>query len=370
MSFFEVQFPTNISMGAMGGPEFVTDIVTINSGYESRNQRWDTPRLKYDVSHAARTISEMSALVSFFRLVKGKAHGFRFKDFSDYTVNTVEGLFAKNSPGSVPSIYATGEKEYQLYKRYPYSSYTTDRKIQKPVAAGFKVYVDGVLQTLNTHYTLDSTTGILTWTQAKATDTVLNYAAFNIGGITLGSTTTITTTAPHSFLVGDRIQLSGIVGTTQLNNIYVTITAVATSTFSFISPNTTGYTAWASGGICKKFPITNEASTPTVHWPAHGYSNGQYTYLKIVSPGGTWVAGSYLISGVSTNTFKITLNSSTLGNITTSATFSKYFTPTTIIAWEGTFDVPVRFDTDFMNTTIQSSIHGSWDSIPLIEIRQ
>jgi hypothetical protein len=55
MAFHEVRFPTDISYGSSGGPEFSTDIVITSSGHEQRNitadfefdvpVRFDTDRL-------------------------------------------------------------------------------------------------------------------------------------------------------------------------------------------------------------------------------------------------------------------------------------------------------------------------------------
>jgi uncharacterized protein (TIGR02217 family) len=368
MSFFELQFPTNISIGAHGGPEFATDIVTVNSGFESRNQRWSVPRLKYDVSHAVRTIAEMKQLVAFFRMVKGRAHGFRFKDFADYTVLTTEGRLGKNITNSVPSSTMTGEKVYKLFKTYDFSTNFTDREIKKPIASTFKLYVNSVQTTA---YSLDSTTGIVTLNPSLATDTTLTYTSFSIAGINRSGTTTINTTVAHNLLVGQRVMFSGITGTTELNNVYGTITSVASTSF-VVSINSSTYTAWTSGGTIHRYPITIEA-TPTVNWAAHGYSAAQTVFLTSVSAGGwTSLLGlSHTIGTVNTNAFTITTSSIGQSAITTNAVFSKYGTyGVTPISWSGEFDVPCRFDTDHMNASIESSIHGSWDTIPIIEIRQ
>ena len=48
MSFLETpRFPLRASYGAVGGPEFATDIVEVNSGQEQRNIRWDQARAKF-----------------------------------------------------------------------------------------------------------------------------------------------------------------------------------------------------------------------------------------------------------------------------------------------------------------------------------
>ncbi len=41
MAFHDVRFPTNLSFGAIGGPERRTEIVALASGFEERNTPLD-----------------------------------------------------------------------------------------------------------------------------------------------------------------------------------------------------------------------------------------------------------------------------------------------------------------------------------------
>ncbi|MEY3552727.1 MAG: hypothetical protein RL735_1075, partial [Pseudomonadota bacterium] len=47
-SFHEVRFPIDISMHGRGGPERLTDVVTMGSGREQRNARWAHSRRRFD----------------------------------------------------------------------------------------------------------------------------------------------------------------------------------------------------------------------------------------------------------------------------------------------------------------------------------
>ena len=124
MAFLESpRFPEKISFGATGGPEFKTDIAAVLSGVETRNRNWTQARLRYDVAHAARLPEQYNTLRSFFYAVGGMASGFRFKDWSDYTVTASQGVLVLVS-GSI----------YQLYKRYSAGSTNYDRIIQKPIS--------------------------------------------------------------------------------------------------------------------------------------------------------------------------------------------------------------------------------------------
>jgi hypothetical protein len=41
-----IRFPDAIAYGATGGPEYLTDIVILQSGFEQRNQSWDSARAR------------------------------------------------------------------------------------------------------------------------------------------------------------------------------------------------------------------------------------------------------------------------------------------------------------------------------------
>ena len=55
MSFIEIQFPTDISYGAAGGPIYSTDVVTMFSGHEQRNSNWKNARGKYNIAYGINT---------------------------------------------------------------------------------------------------------------------------------------------------------------------------------------------------------------------------------------------------------------------------------------------------------------------------
>lgn len=84
MSFAEAQFPADISYGATGGPVFLTDVVATVSGHEQRNSKWAQARARYNVASGVKTEAQWQALIAFFRARRGKAVGFRFKDWSDF----------------------------------------------------------------------------------------------------------------------------------------------------------------------------------------------------------------------------------------------------------------------------------------------
>jgi len=161
MSFEEVQFPSDISYGANGGPMFLTDVVATVSGYEQRNSKWSQSSAKYNVASGVKTETQWQALIAFFRARRGKAVGFRFKDWSDYSAENI-GI-------------GTGDDsttDFQLVKLYTSGSVAVSRTISKPVAGTVDIYVDAVLQASGV--TVDTTTGIVTFDTAPAGGEVIS----------------------------------------------------------------------------------------------------------------------------------------------------------------------------------------------------
>jgi uncharacterized protein (TIGR02217 family) len=165
MSFFESpRFPDNIARGATGGPMFSTVVVATVSGKESRNSQWAYPLHSWDVSQGVNSQASFESLRAFFMSVRGRQHGFRFKDWTDYA--------ATHTTGFVTGITST---TFQLVKRYTSGAQTQDRKIVKPLA-GIEVKVSGVV----TAHTLDTVTGIVTIGSAPAAANVTWSGEFDV----------------------------------------------------------------------------------------------------------------------------------------------------------------------------------------------
>lgn len=175
MAFHNVEFPSDYSLGAIGGPEFRTTIVGSGSGYEQRNVDWDSARCKFDVSRVLADPDTRDGAIEFFRARKGMAHSFLFKDHNDFYVGMAwNSTVLEHDSGNV-HVFATGdnsETEFQLYKVYSSGGFTETRKITRPVDA-IKVYLDGVEQTSGV--TVDYTTGIVTFSSAPGTGVEIGW---------------------------------------------------------------------------------------------------------------------------------------------------------------------------------------------------
>ncbi len=149
MAFHEIRFPDDIAYGASGGPEFATTIVTMASGFEQRNINWQAARGRWDVASGLKNQTQLDTLLAFFRGRKGRAHGFRFKDWSDFR--------------ATGQLIGTGDgtnKTFQLVKNYTSGAGSESRIIKKPVSGTTKIYLNGVQ--LTSGWSISSSTGIVT----------------------------------------------------------------------------------------------------------------------------------------------------------------------------------------------------------------
>lgn len=167
MAFHEVRFPTDISYGSRGGPRYATKVIELDSGAEERVQRWSSPKFVYDVDYGVKTLSQLRTVYNFFLMRQGATYGFRYKDFLDYTSASDN----TGTPDDEDQSIGTGDgttKTFQLTKTYTDGTYQWTRTILKPVTATVVVAVSGAAQTENTHFTVDYTTGIITFATAPS----------------------------------------------------------------------------------------------------------------------------------------------------------------------------------------------------------
>ena len=159
MSFHEIRFPTAISLGATGGPERRTEIVTLGSGREERNQRWADSRRVYNAGYGVKTIADLEAVIAFFEERRARLYGFRWKDHADYKSCGVSGTISPTD--QIIGVGDGATAEFQLAKRYGSDFAPWTRAITKSVAGSVVVAVDGVQQSENTAFACDTTTGLV-----------------------------------------------------------------------------------------------------------------------------------------------------------------------------------------------------------------
>ena len=161
MAFHEVRFPAGISLGASGGPERRTEIVVLGSGAEERNSRWADSKRSYNAGYGIKGIDDLHAAIAFFEERRGRLHGFRWKDWSDY-----KSCAPAATPSATDQAIGTGDgvvATFQLVKSYGAGFAPWTRTILKPVGGSVVVAVGGDVADPG-DYTVNTTTGVITFT--------------------------------------------------------------------------------------------------------------------------------------------------------------------------------------------------------------
>jgi uncharacterized protein (TIGR02217 family) len=222
----EIQMPSDIARGATGGVEFSTVVVISASGAEQRIPQRSQGLYRYDVQHQMRTAAQAAAIEAFFQAREGKARGFRFKDWADYS--------ATNEP-----LAPTGTPTVQLIKTYT-SLISRVRAITKPVAGTVTLRKNAVNLV---GISVATTTGLVTL-PAVNTKTIT--------AITKASSAVVTVGAAHGFSTNDLVYFSGVGGMTEINGQVGTVTATAATTIT-VNINSTNYTTYTTGGTAASY---------------------------------------------------------------------------------------------------------------------
>lgn len=166
-AFHEIRFPFAIGLGASGGPERRTEIVTLVSGREERNSPWANSRRRWDAGPGIASLDDIHTLLAFFEARQGRLHGFRFRDPLDN-----RSCAPSVQPSPADQVLGTGDggtAAFQLVKLYASGAQSWTRIIAKPVEGSVLAAIDGV----ETPVTTDHTTGLITFDTPPAPGAVI-----------------------------------------------------------------------------------------------------------------------------------------------------------------------------------------------------
>lgn len=102
MTFHDTRLPVDLERGALGGPGFKTTVTPLGSGKEQRNIDWARTRAEFDIGYGLMDQNSVlleatiDNLLAFFYTREGRAHTFRFKDWSDYKIGDFDNPQADN----------------------------------------------------------------------------------------------------------------------------------------------------------------------------------------------------------------------------------------------------------------------------------
>ncbi len=164
MSFHEVRLPARLAFGSTGGVERRTEVVTLASGFERRSTPWAHGRRRYLIGAGVRSLDDAAALTAFFEARRGRLHGFRFRDFTDFRSVVPSGVVG---PTDQPLGVGDGETAvFALTKAYG----DLARPIAKPIDGTVRVAADGEETSA---FAVDTTTGLITFDDPPEVGAVL-----------------------------------------------------------------------------------------------------------------------------------------------------------------------------------------------------
>jgi uncharacterized protein (TIGR02217 family) len=318
MTFYnDTVFPHDISYNSEGAEVFATEVNVADSGYEQRIGAWDQPLMEYNVAYGVRTLEQLHALKTLFRVVRGKSHGFRFRDPIDYTSSFATGEEARSPDPITPfdQIIGTGDgnnRQFQLIKKYETAEGDSIvRPIFKPENGTVTIASNGRVYP-STSFSVDYETGVVT-TGSAVTETVGGTVDMSgpIGGG--GRYRNITWTDGSSLTelrVGDYLDVSGF-------------------------DNLANRILWT-------------------HSMVVNYINNTTKLLTV-----------YQVDGPDVS---VGIPETKVGAIV-SLTSAPFPVPNAIITAGFKFHIPVRFDTDRLPISMQSYGVGSASDVKLVELR-
>lgn len=137
--FDDVVFPFELGSGAGLSARFNTQVVTLASGFETRNVGWAQARMRFDAGVGVRGEADAARLMAFFRERRGAAVAFRLRDPLD---NSSAPGGGEPTAGDQPLGIGDGAvTRFALVKRY--ESGGAARRITRPVAGSVRVAVNG-----------------------------------------------------------------------------------------------------------------------------------------------------------------------------------------------------------------------------------
>lgn len=248
--FLEERISSLIRMGSSYVDDYAVDIVTTSGGQEYRSLVHPFPVRKFDVSYLLDNNQTYAELQAIYHRAHGRFAGFRARCFDEWSSNGRTGTpTAFDQPMGLLSAGV-----YQLRKLYGTDKAAgatgyAYREIKKPVSGTVRVAI-GATEIRADDWSVDATTGRVTFDADKTTA---------ITAITKAASAVLTVGA-NSFAVGESVQVSGVVGMTQINGTRALVTARDATTIT-VAINSTAFSTYTSGGVVHTRPQAGESVT-------------------------------------------------------------------------------------------------------------
>ena len=166
--FHDALFPLDVALGARGGPERRTDVVTLGSNRESRNARWADSRRRWQAGFGVKTLADLAQVVAFFEERRGRLYGFRWRDRADHT-SAVPGAAITALDQAIGQGNGTATT-FALIKTYGSQFAPYVRAISKPVVGSVRVAIADIE---TTGFTVDPVSGAVVLAVAPAAGVIV-----------------------------------------------------------------------------------------------------------------------------------------------------------------------------------------------------
>lgn len=166
MTFINERLPQSIETNAKRTEREPVEIVTTDGGFEVRNVRHAQALFEYDITFNPNgyTDTDQEAVYAMWRASRGGLYAFRFRDW-DPKNNTLTDEVIGTGNGS--------QTAFQITQTFTVGGVSSVRNITRPVSP-LTVKKDGV--TAVSGYSIDYSTGILTFTSAPANGVVVSVS--------------------------------------------------------------------------------------------------------------------------------------------------------------------------------------------------
>ncbi|WP_341706538.1 DUF2460 domain-containing protein [Halopseudomonas sp.] len=208
------------------------------------------PYREFDVGYIKRNSELADSVASLYHRSYGGFAGFRVKSWDDFTT-ALDGRSAYSATDCTLDVVSDGV--YQLVKEYGRDKPALPdigrprRTLFKPVDGEVAVSVAGQ-QLPESQWSVDATTGRVALAALKSRAiTAITQAAQAV--LTVGTNT---------FVVGESVAISAVVGMTQINNLRALVTAKPSSTTITVAIDSTAFSTYVSGGTVQTWPLDGE----------------------------------------------------------------------------------------------------------------
>lgn len=246
--FLEERMPIGVRNGASYSDEYQVEITQTANGSEYRRLVHPYPRRVYNVMYTQQTANMWSEILALYHRAYGMFAGFRVKALDDYTTNAR--ISSPTATDEALEVITAGTV-YQLQVSYgtggtPLAIGEPVRTIFKPVAGSTRVAI-GALEQGALMWSVSTTTGRVTFASNKTRA---------VTGITKAASAVVTVGA-HTFVTGESVYFSGVVGMTEINGLRGTITGTSATEIT-VAINSTAFTTYGSAGTVNTNPQTGE----------------------------------------------------------------------------------------------------------------